>query len=164
MLSFSEFLIEVARDKKRAVKLADYIHARQRRPGSKYSSRLRKDQSDQMMNTIPRTNKRPNITYPMMERYFQHVNDKPEHVPIHKIVSGQSTVSKDVVQQKILGKWREHEPEYPWFIHHKGIYYLVDGNHRVNQDRLEGKTHSFGLVYHVADHFDDWHKYLTHDN
>ena len=76
---------------------------------------------------------------------------KLEHVPIHKIVSTQRTVSSDVVKQKIHGDFKDHFPEHPYFFHHEASdkYHQVDGNHRTNEAKFKGDKHIRGLVIKV---------------
>ena len=149
MISFRQYIEEMAaRNQERALKLLGYIHSKQKSKG------LTGRDPDQMTNIVPRARERPNVSYMDLEMHFEYSGSKPRDVPVHTIISGQRTVSKNVVSQKVAGTWKQHDPEYPWMIQHRGVHYLLDGNHRVAQARLKGEKHIKAMVYDVPDHVD----------
>lgn len=146
MLSFTQFLKEMAaRSPERADKLLKYVHHRY----------LGVD-GEQMRNPIPRAARRPAV--PMVD--FDYGQGQLRDVPVHSIVSGQSHVSSEVVSKKIRGQWKQHEPEIPWFVHHEGTHYLIDGNHRAVEAKFKGMSHIKGLVID-AKPGTAWHTYFN---
>ena len=134
MLSFNEFIEEMAlRDVPRALKLLDYFHKKRKEWAP-----------DEMKSIVPHSNTRPNNN---IESLYKRNRGKLQTISVKSIVSGQTHVSKDVLEKKIKGEWEVHDPEHPIVIHHKGKHYLVDGNHRVNTARFRGETHIEARVH-----------------
>ena len=138
MFSFKNFLIEVVRSSDRAINLLRYIHGRQdvADEGDPY----------QMRNLIPSAYERPQVSYNDF-LYSRNI----EKVPVKNIVSGQHLVSRKVIEGKINGTIKDHDPEIPYIIHHKGKHILIDGNHRVNKALLTGESHIEANVIHAPD-------------
>lgn len=147
MITYKHFLLnEAVRNQKRALKLLDHLY---------YDKGKGLGGSDaQMHNIIPLVDKRPHVEL----RDFEY-NSKRKSIPVSTLVTGQEHVSAEVVGKKIRGTWKHHDPDVPWVVHHKGTHYLIDGNHRGVQARLEGSTH---MTADVIDAPDDtkWHQYI----
>jgi hypothetical protein len=80
---------------------------------------------------------------------YAETKGRLKKVPVKSIVTDQSTINSGVLKKKIQGKWPEpHYPDIPTALHHNGVHYLLDGNHRVAKARLLGQSH---ILMRVAD-------------
>lgn len=135
--------LSVKRSRPRAIKLLNYIHEKN-------------GGFDQIDNLIKQTcvhdgcfikNNRTIKTSTFYKAKF-------ECVPIDMIVTRQSHVSKRVLHKKIQGKWPDHTPEDIHLIYWRKKYYIYDGNHRVNRDKLLGKEFVKARVVYADKHED----------
>jgi hypothetical protein len=67
-------------------------------------------------------------------------------IPVRAIITRQSNVSKTAIALKIKGKFPDHEPDYPYTYHHRGYYYLIDGNHRAVKATLLEQDYMWAYV------------------
>lgn len=122
----TDISIKNKRSRTRAIKLLKYI---------KYKN-CNNDQINNLIKMAPFSDFKIDGIY-ITYRHF--TKTKLQLVPLNSIVSSQPGVSVDVIIKKIGGKWPEHNPDTIELIYHEGLYYLHDGNHRVNKDKLLGK-------------------------
>lgn len=84
------------------------------------------------------------------DKIREKIGKKIKRIPLDKVTTGQTAVSKHAVAQKITGAFRKHEKEVPRFpIFTKGndgSYELRDGNHRTIARKVRGFTHIRGIV------------------
>lgn len=98
-----------------------------------HSKNFTDDQSgndwDQMRNVVPYADQSPRIDFSKLD---DPKNLTLKDVPTESLKSPQHTVSYDVVRKKLNNEIAEHYPEHPIVVHHKGIHYVFDGNHRAS--------------------------------
>jgi len=103
------------------------------------------ERATQMLNIVP---------YPSHYPIINHAHfDDPKKlqlrdIPTHSLVSTQHEVSHEVIGKKLRGEISEHFPEHPIVLHHNGIHYVYDGNHRACVALLKGEP---TIKAHVLD-------------
>lgn len=154
MISFKQFLEEAIKSKRAA--LRDLIKGSE--SGINPKSPEYRDQitTDKFIPNLPSERPISNTAWSMHQTHpdvdtrkviAKHI----QSIPLDKVVTGQSRVSKRVVAKKITGAFkREGEKESPrvpiFQKRNDGSYIVCDGNHRTMARKIRGFTHIRGIV------------------
>ncbi len=135
-------LLEARRDKKRSLKLWNYILKRRSffgepnsEPGLRDTSNIipfvTDSQDDELSNQVK------------THRFPDDYSHGWEKVPIHKIRSSQSEIESNIVRKKIMGRknlgYEESSSAELEYLPKSDVFHLTDGNHRVVKDMIRGK-------------------------
>jgi hypothetical protein len=150
VLTFRDFLIEVARSPDRALKLLNYLDKRS--GGKDYVRPVpRSDvaQPEDLKYVNSRLPNRDSAT--LIDRVKKMYGGKPYPAPtkvsVKKIIPIQNTVETPGVADKLKGGNNVGDTGPVHIIRSGGKHYLLDGHHRFMAARLRGDTHIDAYVH-----------------